>query len=133
MSEQSFPPISPTQVVCRVIESLNAGDFDRAESFIAADAVNHAVPDSSSGSAAFRQAWETLWSAFPDWQFDIEESVEAGDTVANRYTNRGTHQGEFMGKSATGRSVTVLGLDLVRVRDGQVVEHWALIDQTALA
>jgi predicted ester cyclase len=27
----------------------------------------------------------------------------------------------------------VVGLDMVRVRDGLVVEHWALLDQAAIA
>jgi predicted ester cyclase len=124
---------SPREVVHRLVAALNAGDFDTAESLIDTHAVNHAAPGNPVGVAAFRQSWDDLRSAFPDWHFTIEHSVEAGDTVASRYTNRGTQQGVFMGKPATGRRITVFGLDMVRVRDGRVVEHWALIDQAALA
>jgi hypothetical protein len=35
-------------------------------------------------------------------------------------------------REAYGRRYEVLGLDMVRVRDGRVVEHWALRDQTAV-
>jgi predicted ester cyclase len=63
----------------------------------------------------------------------IEQSVESGDTVSNRYTNIGTQEGDFAGIPAPGRRMEVLGLDMIRVRDGQVVEHWAIMDQAAIA
>jgi steroid delta-isomerase-like uncharacterized protein len=121
--------LRPTEVVRRLIDALNAGDFDRAEKYIAPDAVNHAAPPGTKpGVTGFRSAWEALRSGFPDFRFTIEHSVESGDVVASRYRNRGTQKGEFMGLPATGRSFQALGLDMVRVRDGQVVEHWALFD-----
>jgi predicted ester cyclase len=121
--------LRPTDVVRRVIDALNAGDFDRAEKYIAPDAVNHAAPPGTKrGPAAFRPAWEALRASFSDFRFTIEHSVESGETVANRYMNRGTQTGEFTGRPATGRSFQALGLDMVRVRDGQVVEHWAILD-----
>ena len=43
----------------------------------------------------------------------------------NRYTSRGTH-------TATGRTYEILTIDMVRVRNGQIVEHWALRDQAAM-
>jgi predicted ester cyclase len=41
-----------------------------------------------------------------------------------RFTFRGTHTGEFMGIAPTGRSVTMTGIDVVRIVDGKIVEFW---------
>ena len=124
---------APAEVVRRVIDLLNTGDLDAAEKLIAPDAINHAAPPGGgAGPAAFRPAWEAVRAAFPDWLFMIDQSVTDGDLVCCRYTNTGTQQGEFGGYPATGKSFSALGLDMVRVRDGRVVEHWALLDLAAM-
>jgi steroid delta-isomerase-like uncharacterized protein len=121
--------------VCRLlIEAINAGDLDRAEQYIAPDAVNHiAPPGTPPGIEGFRSGWEMLKGAFPDFHFVIEATVENGDTCSSRYTNIGTQEAEFAGIPASGKTMEVLGIDFVRVRGGQVVEHWAVMDQAAIA
>jgi ketosteroid isomerase-like protein len=49
----------------------------------------------------------------------------AGDVSASRYTLRGTD-------IASGRSYEVTGLDMIRVREGRLVEHWALLGSSAM-
>ncbi|MGH3172016.1 MAG: ester cyclase, partial [Trebonia sp.] len=51
--------------------------------------------------------------------------MEDGEWVARRFTIRGTHTGDFFGQPPTGQRFEVWGMDMVRVRDGQLVEHWA--------
>lgn len=124
---------SPAKVAQLIIEALNAGDLDTAETYIAPEAVNHAAPAGTPpGVKAFRAGWEALRAAFPDFHFVIEQSVESGDMVCSRYTDLGTHKGDFAGLPASGRRMEVLGLDMIRVRDGLVVEHWTLLDVPAL-
>jgi predicted ester cyclase len=60
-----------------------------------------------------------------DVSLTIERNVTSGDFSVNRYTFRGTH-------TPSGRRVEVTGIDMVRVRDGQLAEHWALLDSAAL-
>jgi predicted ester cyclase len=47
-------------------------------------------------------------------------------------TIRGTHTGELLGLPATGRRLEVVGVDMVRVRDGRIVEHRGLTDTVGL-
>jgi predicted ester cyclase len=42
-----------------------------------------------------------------------------------RATGRGTHDGEFFGVPATGRLVVFTEINLSRIVDGRMVEHWA--------
>jgi predicted ester cyclase len=56
--------------------------------------------------------------AFPDSYFTVEDMVAEGDRVATRKTFHGTHEGEFMGTSPTGRRVSMGLVDIVRISDG---------------
>ena len=67
--------------------------------------------------AAFR-------TTFPDIQLTIEDRLNEGDRVAFRSTIRGTHQGMFLDIAPTGRSVIVSLIDVVRIEQGQIIEHW---------
>lgn len=120
-------------VVRALIDALNDGNLDGAMPLIAADAVDHSpVPGQAPGPEGWRQKWEMFHAAFPDATFRIEQAVAESDTVASRYTLRATHKGSLMAIPPTGRRIEILTLDMIRVRDGQVVEHWSLLDQTAL-
>jgi predicted ester cyclase len=72
--------------------------------------------------------------AFPDSYFTVEDiTVEdmmaEADKVATRKTFHGTHdEGEFMGIPPSGRSVTMGLIDIMRISEGRVVEHWAMGD-----
>jgi predicted ester cyclase len=49
--------------------------------------------------------------------------------VVAYWTNTGTHQAEFMGIPPTGRTVTISGIDIHRLRDGRMAEHWHVIEE----
>lgn len=55
-----------------------------------------------------------------------------GDRVVVRWTHTGTHVGEFGGIPATGKTFTIDGIDIYRVADGKLCEHWHVIDQLAM-
>jgi predicted ester cyclase len=71
------------------------------------------------------QFYETLWSAFPDVTATIEDMIAEGDSVSFRVTVQGTHRGEFMGETPSGRQVTFSVQNIYRFRDGKVVERWS--------
>ena len=68
-------------------------------------------------------------NAFPDCQFTIDDMIAEGDQVVTKKTFRGTHTGEFAGIPATGKMVELQFVDIMRVRDGRIVEHWLSMDQ----
>jgi predicted ester cyclase len=73
-----------------------------------------------------------LFAAFPDFRAEIHQQFADGDTVITRKTFRGTHRGDFMGIPPSGAEVAFDVIDIVRVRDGQLVEHWNVVDAMAL-
>ena len=73
-----------------------------------------------------------LWgffNAFPDSRFTIDDMIAERDRVVTKKTFTGTHTGDFAGIPATGRTVTLQYVDIMRVRDGRIVEHWLSMDQ----
>ena len=73
----------------------------------------------------WRRTWRHLRTGCPDLEVTTEHSVENGERVTNRHTIRGTHTGDFFGAPPTGRRFEITGIDVVRVVDGLLVEHWA--------
>ncbi len=67
--------------------------------------------------------------AFPDWHSELHELVAEGDIVVERFTASGTQQGELMGVPPTGKTVSLPGINIFRLRDGLVVERWGRLDE----
>jgi predicted ester cyclase len=74
----------------------------------------------------------TFREAFPDWHSTFDELVAEGDTVAERWTGRGTHQGELQGIPPTGRRVEVPGSVFYRIVGGTIVEFRGQLDMLSL-
>jgi predicted ester cyclase len=74
----------------------------------------------------------TIAAAFPDLRMAEADSLREGEKVAFRWILSGTHEGEFMGVAPTGRRVEAMGMDIVRLADGEIVEHWGEFDAMGL-
>ena len=71
----------------------------------------------------------SLMNAFPDSRVTIDDMIAEGDQVVTKKTFTGTHTADFAGIPATGNKVELQFVDIMRVRDGRIVEHWNCIDQ----
>ena len=84
-------------------EALNLGRFDRLDDLLAEEFLDHeelrGIPPTRDG---VNRKYRMLRAGFSDFGFTIEDLFSAGDRVAARVTVRGTHDGEFMGRPATG-------------------------------
>ncbi|WP_366925101.1 ester cyclase [Nocardioides sp. REDSEA-S30_B4] len=110
-----------------MVRLFNEGDLDAAQALLSPRVVNHAAPiGTDSGWRGWRAFWESVRRGYPDFHASIEQTCEAGDIVATQYTMRGTHTDEFLGSAATGRRFEARAMDIMRVRDGQIVEHWGV-------
>jgi predicted ester cyclase len=116
-----------------VDEVQSGGNIDLIDEVCSPGFVNHSAPP---GIPADREGLKILTAmfrgAFPDSHFTIENMVAEGDKVATRKTFHGTHGGDFMGMPPTGRVVSMGLIDIVRVSDGRVVEHWAMGDSLGM-
>jgi steroid delta-isomerase-like uncharacterized protein len=119
------------QVVEDFIEALfTRGDTSAVDRYLAADFVAHdpAMPDLSHDAQGFRDAAVRIRAALPDWHSEVHRLIAEGDLVAEHFTASGTHRGEIMGVPATGRRVSMPGINIFRLRDGEIVERWGNLD-----
>jgi steroid delta-isomerase-like uncharacterized protein len=116
-----------------VDEVQSGGNVDLIDEICSPEFVNHSAPP---GIPADREGVKIVTAmfrgAFPDSYFTVEDMMAEGDKVATRKTFHGTHEGEFMGVPASGRVVSMGLIDIVRISEGRVVEHWAIVDSLGL-
>lgn len=113
----------------RVEDIWNNGNMGAIDELIASDYVSNGQPI---GREGFKQFVTIVRSAFPDLRFTIDDMVGESDKLAVRYTGQGTHQGEFSGILATGKPVTIRGIDMFRVANGKIAEEWLSFDQLGM-
>jgi steroid delta-isomerase-like uncharacterized protein len=114
-------------VARRVLEEMfNKGNLDVADELLAPQYVDHdpAMPEDVRGPEGFKQYVSGYRSAFSDLHIEIEDQIAEGDKVVTRWTGTGTHDGELAGIPATGKRVTLPGMEVVRVSGGKLVEGW---------
>ena len=109
---------------------LNAGDIDGFGDQIAEEFVEHEeMPGLEPGKEGVKQMFRMYRAAFPDLRMEVEDVLVSGDKVVARVRATGTQQGEFMGMPATGKSVDVQLIDIIRFgEDGLAREHWGVFD-----
>jgi len=103
------------------------------DEIFAADAILHdPFTGTSRGCAAFKALLGIFDTAFPHHRVRVEQVIAEGDYVAVLHTHLATHNGPFMGLPATGKAITVNGLELFRFADGQIAEFWRKDDDASL-
>jgi steroid delta-isomerase-like uncharacterized protein len=114
----------------RMYELLSAGDVDGFGDLLADDFVEHEVsPGLEPTKEGVKSFFRMYVAAFPDLQMEPQDVLVSGDKVVVRARGTGTNRGEFMGMPATGKSVDVELIDILRFgEDGLVYEHWGVFD-----
>jgi steroid delta-isomerase-like uncharacterized protein len=112
-------------------EVFGQGKLDIANEIVAIDGVDHEMPGGR-GPDALKQAAMMFRSAFPDFKITMDDAIVEGSQIAVRFTATGTHRGEFAGVPATGKSISISGIDIVRFEDDKIAEHWGYSDQMGL-
>lgn len=134
--ETSQPSAEDNRIAARQwIEAFNNRDEQREADARTADYIAHApdsidpVPLDSDGWAQFLAVF---LEGFPDLQLKVEAAAADAEMVAQRILFTGTHTGVFQGVPPTNRQVNFTGIEINRMVDGKVAEHWFQLDQVTL-
>jgi steroid delta-isomerase-like uncharacterized protein len=111
---------------------MNGGRTAVIEELIAPTFVSQSESMPAAGVEGFKQVVEMFRIAFPDIHLDVSHYVADGDYVVTWATVNGTHKGPLEGIPPTGKSVSVLDVDMWRVENGRITESWAHFDQAGL-
>ena len=73
--------------------------------------------------------FETTFAALPDMRIEVISIAEQDDAVFARWRLTGTHSGPVQGIEATGKPITLDGMDHFVLRDGKIVSNFVVFDQ----
>lgn len=114
-------------------ELINSRDLDTALTLLNPDFADHTpavgLPPGAEGVRAF---FTMQFSAFPDSRSTSLDMIAEGDKVVHRMSTEGTHQGDFLGIPATGKRVMMTYIDIWRIADGKLAEHWVEADMMGM-
>jgi predicted ester cyclase len=119
-------------VVRRILSDMWMKSDPTVADELMADDYMHHHPGLSPGRQGIKDAVLAWGRAFPHSEGGAVELVAEGDKVAARWTRKAVHMGEMMGVAATGREVTVTGINIYRLAGGKVVEEWIQFDGLGL-
>lgn len=121
------------EVVHRYYEDvLNGGKVALLDELAVPDYAEHdPLPGQGTGLEGLKDRVRMLLTGLSP-HFTVEEIVAEGEKVVVRWTNSGTHVGEFFGIPATGKSFQIAGIDIHRLKDGKLAEHWHVVDTFAM-
>jgi steroid delta-isomerase-like uncharacterized protein len=121
------------RIVRRIREEVEEqGDLDVIAEIFAEDVVTHTPVGDLRGPEAIREMYESDREGLSDSTETIHDFIAEGDTVAIRLTERGTHDGEFMGIEPTGEEFEIQSMAFFRLEDGKIVEWWMQPDTLGL-
>jgi predicted ester cyclase len=112
-------------------EGFNRGNLAVVDELVAPGAREH-QRGSKDGIEGTKGTIRYLRSAFPDFKITIDEVVVSGDKVWARQKGGGTNLGSFAGHPPTGIKAFIDVIDVVRIEDGKIVEHWGVPDQLGM-
>ena len=115
-------------------EGFATGDGAVVDELCSPDLVEHQFGLAGTGADAVqhvKDAIRDVHGAIPNISFTIEDAVESGDTIWVRVRGRGTATGPFFGPPS-GRPVDFTVVDIARIVDGRIVEHWGVPDRFAV-
>ena len=123
-------------VVRRWFEEVwNQGREATIDELFPAEGVAHGLGDSESdvhGPTEFKHFAANIRGSIPNTRIRVEDILSEGDRVAVRVILEGTHTGQGLGVPPTGRRVSIQGIIVLRMVDGQIVEAWNSYDQLGL-
>jgi predicted ester cyclase len=113
-------------------EALNARRVQVIDELALADYAEHdPLPGQRDGLVGLKDRVSMLTEGLAS-TYTLHDVIATGDRVVVRWTNAGIHSGEFLGIPPTGRSFEIAGIDIYRIENDRMAEHWHVVDQLTM-
>jgi steroid delta-isomerase-like uncharacterized protein len=113
--------------------SFHEHSLEQLDALLDPNLIVHAPVPFEPGAEGFKRALLATREAFPDLRITIEARAAQDGLVFRKWAMTGTHLGTFLGVAATGRKIALSGVDIERLENGKIVEHWTFWDRMSLA
>jgi steroid delta-isomerase-like uncharacterized protein len=113
-------------------EAVAQGIDDVFDELLTEDVIDRSGGGGSRGRESFKARSRFVRAALADRSATLDELLVDGDRIAWRWTLAATHVGPLLDVPATGRRVTLSGVNFQRIEGGRVAEHWTVADFAGL-
>ncbi len=121
------------EIAKRFYLAFDSRDPAQMDTVVAADAKDH-DGGGAPGLASMQGLVEALARGFSHYKHDIQMAEPLDDErVFIRWKMEGLHSGEMLGVPASGKTVFLHGHDVIRIRQGKIVEIWHIEQLLQLA
>jgi len=127
MNTNPASDVAKAVVLRNTREVQGGGKFDLFEELFADDFVDHTPqPNTTPDKAGVRKLYGYIRAAFPDFHAEIHWQLADGECVTTYKTYHGTHEGPFLGVAPTHRTIHFESVDVMRVSNGKITDHWGV-------
>lgn len=110
---------------------MNKGQIDNINSkYFDANITAISSPENIVGIENFKAYYQNFITGFSDIEFTVVDVFGHGDKIVKHWNFKGKHTGEFFGIPATGTSVNIEGVTLVKMKDGKIAQEQDFMDNT---
>jgi steroid delta-isomerase-like uncharacterized protein len=110
-------------------EIINIGNLDLINDTNFTDDITLVMsPENIVGIEGFKDYYSNFVTGFSDVEFTLVDVFGQGDKIVKHWNFKGTHSGDFFGIPATGKSVNVEGVTLVKMKDGKIAQEQDFMD-----
>ena len=110
-------------------EIINTGNLDLINDTNFTDDVTLVTSSENVvGIEDFKDYYSNFVTGFSDVKFTIVDVFGQGDKLVKHWSFSGINSGEFFGMPATGKSVNVDGVTLVKMKDGKIAQEQDFMD-----
>ena len=122
------------QVMLKFYDAFNQGDFAALDEILDDNFIEHEPlpPRLAQDREGMKHYLKMFRKAFPDLKFTVQDIAADGDKVWTRVMARGTQREDFVGIPATGKPIQMKVVDICRIKQNKMVEHWGVMDQLAM-
>ena len=106
----------------REIDLINEDSFDKDVTALATSGGDII------GLENFKNYYNNYLTGFSDAEFTIVDIFGQGDKMVKHWNFKGTHDGDFFGVPATGKSVDISGTTLIKMKDGKIAAEQDYMD-----
>jgi len=128
-------PMTKEEIIRRYFEEAwNQGNLLVLDEIVDQNYINHnpGIADPAPGPAGLKPIITAIRQAFPDLKYIIKNLVISDQQVAVHVLMTGTHHGDFFGIAPTHKTIEVEQMQIERIVNNKIVEHWRLTDELSL-
>ena len=120
-------------IVTDFMETIwNQRQFPKLAHFLAVGFTDHSLPPALPLNEEGTKSWIIATGKSFEHKTFIDELICENDKVVVKLTMHLKHIGEWRNMAATYKTIQTGGYRLFRLSDGKIIEHWGLIDASAI-